>query len=656
MQAPCRFAAIALVLGLAGLGRADSLSVTGPDGAAGANGLDSPPAPQATDGQPGGAGGDATAAAGGNPDASNDATAIGGNGGAGGLAGSSAAPPFASPGAGGAGGAANATADTSIHFGAASATSLATGGNGAASAAAGGDGGSASAQSTAVNDGGPASASATATGGAGGAGSAGSEIGGQGDSTATAHGLGDTTAVAHAAGGNIPSQANGGYVTSASASATSDSGNAAAMAEASGSPGYYGAFGDAQAFANAPHGDATAIARSIGGSGAYGGGASFAFTQGASGSASGRLTLIQEAIGGDSSQFFDPSQGFYQVDSTLNAQNSGGGPLTGYATARGSDSVVQAFATGSSPFGAQTDMHSLAIGSAQSHPAPCAPGLSCGVILDPGFAAFATTDVGGPATTDLLGTAVATGTNSVTQFASTRLSLYNVESLRSYVQLDGPAYTGAIVSSPADVTLSLDTAVAANETATRVDLGAFPRGAETRSYLQVRPSDVADWTAGSPNTGAALANGARVLALSSLGFASDAPGVVTYNAATELDFTLSGSGPESISLAFLDPKSLGGIDGLHLRLERDGTTVLLDESFTSAAEIAAALDDRLVKLADAFAPGVATTLTLLLDVTLAPGSVESSKLGLDLAFLVPEPSVALLVLGALAGLAIRRRA
>jgi len=649
--------ALAFILLIAESGRTATVSVAGQDGAPGANGLDSPPAPQATNGEPGEAGGDAKAVAGGNSDASNDATATGGNGGPGGLAGQSASPPFAAAGVGGNGGAADARADTSIHSGSAVAASLASGGSGAP----GGAGGFANAQSNALNDGGTASAGATALGGAG---SPGSSIGGGADARAIATGLGDAAATAHAVGGTSDSPQSGGFVSEASAWATSDSGNAIATVEAVGgaNPSGFGGVGIVNANASAPHGDATVIARSIGGAGRYGGEANFSFGI-VYGSASGRLTLIQEAIGGDTSEPVEASPSSYSLsaDSEVHAQNSGGGPLTVYSTARGAyGGVAQAIADGGGPFGVPYDLHAIAIASPASHVAPCAPGLECGVILDPGFGAIAEGSVGGTSTTDLLATALSTGTNSVNQFASSlvRLADGDVSTFRNWVQLGAPAYTGSIVSSPADAALSLDLQMAANESAKRVDVGTLVRGAEARSFLQVSSADVATWTAGNPNTSKVIADGARVLALSSAGFASDAPGVLTYSGAAELTFAASGSEPQGVLLAFLDPTVIGGIDGLHLRVERDGSPTVFDETFSGPAEIAG-LDDRVVPLEQAFLPGVSTTLTLLFDVAFAPGATDPGKLGLDLAFLarVPEPSAALLALaGALPFLLTRRRA
>ena len=234
----------------------------------------------------------------------------------------------------------------------------------------GGGGGNAVAGSGVSNDGGTARATATATGGAAGS-SVHKVLGGAANAEANATGLGDATAEARAIGGTSMGSTGGspdGALATAHASATSASGDATATAEARGGD-WQGEFGiagggapTAQAFA--PNGDASAIARSIGGNG-YNGGAAFIDTTAASGGASGTLTLIQEAIGGDS-----PAGalglGFNRGNarSSLSAVNTYGGALHAESIARSGANgfAASAHVDGVSHSDAPVEVHALAVG------------------------------------------------------------------------------------------------------------------------------------------------------------------------------------------------------------------------------------------------------------------------------------------------------
>ena len=621
--------------------RAASVTQIGADGTAGAPGLNSPPAASATDGGVGTNGASVNADVGLSPDASNVAIGTGGKGGAGGPGGTSASGPVGAGGNGGSGGGAFASAMTTAHGSGALAQTTATGGAGGdaglagglnGAVADGGFGGNANAGSGVTNDGGTAHAIATATGGD--AGRSRIATGGAASADAQATGLGDTTAEAHAVGGSsfasIPFGISGTSAT-AHASATSTDGNASATAEARGGgwegpgvtlAGPTAASGTPTAQAFAPHGDATAIARgNIGEIGIQ------VLANAVSGGASGKLTLIQEAIG-DKSQTGG-------ANSTLSAVNQYGGALFAESIATGDAARGSATASvdAQSQSDAPVEVHAIATGSVTR--------ADASILANPDAS--------------LLSTSKATTSPSSTlrQPLHSASSVFLRNEMGSKAALD---FNG--VGFPLPPPNTFDTSAQANRAAPQVDLSTVEaRSARADTYLHASPSDVADWLAGNPNAQAAVDKHGEVLGLASAALRGDSTDPFSYSGS--LSFTVNVTEPDNRGLTFalLDPTAVGNIDVLNIQL-RSNSQVLFEESFSGTADALAGLDDHVIPREVFAALGNFVNVELAFSVSFLPGEATPG-LAFDAAFLrvVPEPApAALLGLAGLALATLRQRA
>jgi len=170
-------------------------------------------------------------------------------------------------------------------------------------------------------------------------------------------------------------------------------------------------------------------------------------------------------------------------------------------------------------------------------------------------------------------------------------------------------------------------------------------------------ADVAAWTAGNPNSSAAIAKGSP-LGLGSVVGGGNTLNVIQYSGALEVDLTSSAIDPTAhVALAFLDPTVGGsGFDALHLTLSRAGE-VLFDRSYTSPASALAELDDHVFYLGLETTPGAAATTPLVLSFSFElPSGSDATAFGFDVAMLTaPEPAPALLALAAFVLFGVSRR-
>jgi hypothetical protein len=631
-----------LALGLCLDVRAASLTQIGANGTPGAPGLDSPPAPSGTNGGVGTAGASAsadTSEVGGTADVSNDATATGGNGGSGGSGGTSASGAVGSGGDGGNGGRGTAGALTVTPADSAFAQSVATGGSGgdgglpgasngtySGDPGNGGSGGSALAGSGVSNDGGTARATATAIGGASGT-SLRPALGGSATAEAIASGLGDTTAEALAVGGSsfssIPFNLSGAAA-AAHAMATSASGNAFATAEARGGrwrgpsgntpDGTTAGSGTPSAQAFAPNGDATAIARAnIGELGII------ALTDAVSGGASGKLTLIQEAIADESLTG--------AARSSLSAVNAYGGALLAESIASGNPArgVATASVVAQSHSDAPVEAHALATGRMP----------------------VADAHISANAGADLVATSRTTAINSEDQHSTSGIGFFGgPDHLASAARVD-KAHSPFVV--PDERSSALDTAASANRAAPQVDLSAVEaRSARADVFLRSSPSDVAAWVAGNPEVQANLDAGGEILGLGSVALRGDTTAALSYTGSLSLSLIVTEKDFRGMTVAFLDPTAVGSIDTMSIAFRKDGL-LRFTESFASSADVLAGLDDQIVPVLAFYGRGSQGTVELSFQVSFLAGTVAPA-LAFDLAFLssaVPEPAPAPLALAGL---------
>jgi hypothetical protein len=598
-----------------------------------------------------------------------DATA--GNGGAGGFAGAGL-DAFGSPGAGGAGGTAIADGSATAQNGAASATATARGGPGAA-------GGLRAASNTPFPN------------------YTGAVAGLPGSATATAEAVaahGDADAQARAFGGKSNQFAHGqppgsvsiadslhtdGAPASAQASAQSDSGNATATAEATGGQAgradslqARGGPAAAQAHAVSVSGDATAITRIQSGAASPtyqgpllssptdpgGPGADALSLDAVSGSAGGRLTLIQEVTASGSNSPTLGSGG--NADSELHATNPAGGQLHAEVTATGGfgagDARAIVVATGATRARVEASAH--AVNGASGTPVSCGV-VQCGLIYGPGGDSDARATAIGHGV--VAATANARGINAPAQHAESEVvTIGAISGAHSAVAVSSNGFSpGGIYFPIPDITRSATASAAIGDTAAAPGSSApAARTGETHIFGAPSAADVASWTAGNPNAIEALTDG-HALALGSISTGGGADIALQYSGDLAVDLAASEFGPsEHLALVLLDPAAIGGIDGLHLALTRQGETVF-ERSFSDAGSALAGLDDAVFHLGQLVGPGEdLTELVLSFNVSL-PMSAAYGSFSLDFALLsspVPEPSTLLLALAStLACVAARAR-
>jgi len=562
----------------------------------------------------GGAGGIANALAVTNAvsgDTSATSSATGGNGGAGGnLAG-----PYASNGAGGAGANGTATSNAATLVGAAMAGATANGGNGgipgliypyyadpleAPLPGAGGGAGSASASATASATT-SATASAKAVGGVGGSGSNSSptEDGGTAEAhaMATTSGSGDATANADAEAGGGSGFAGGshGGTALATASAVSAGGNASASARQAAGYGAGGRLGGPRVSDGVIPGLP---------------GTSSSMTDAVSGYAAGRLSLVQQAIAGDGSASANGGDG----QSVLHATNPGGGELFAEVVAQ-SGSTAQGVYSGGIPLessgrGGATDAEVFAtVSNAKRVEAHAVAQNGAGFVdfyyggsTGSGNATahasaqglgevIARADANAPASQHTLSQADALSAGPVT-------GAHAVTTVAGYPPPpDVPPPYGPYIYSPVPRTVH-------TEATLRSSAGPGPpappaQGTRQASLFAVPNAvDVGAWTAGHPNTEAALTRGgAQALALGA--FATDAEPVddIHTQSAFELDLDGASFGANTkLGVAFLDSSALANsVDVLHLQMSIDGRGAF-DTQFTDTATTLASLDDSVIDL------------------------------------------------------------
>ena len=528
------------------------------------------------------------------------AAGAGGTGGGGGEG--TGVPGAGSDGAGGNGGSALAESSASATTGNATALSVARGGAGANNGAPqpqspfeepfvhgsspGGGGGAAVANATAVSVSGDASASAGAIGGN------------------AAAGGGSASASSPEWPGGAPAEAH--------ATAMSESGTATALAEARGGQAartatLTGTGGPATPTAHAESvtGDASATARGIAGLGSPtwegplvsspvlpgGPGASMQLVDAVSGSAGGRLTLVQEATATGGS-----------ARSVLHATNPAGGELAAEVSASGAgetnpgEAIVEAIGATD----ARVDARAHATGGTSASTVYCgivACGLFYGVGGD-GLAAASATGHG-----EVVSLAEARGANSpVLQAIGNAETVGPVPGAHATLGVSGDAESGAVYFPIFDVTRTVTATSGVGTAAPQLDpTAAAARAGQTSLFGAPSAGDVALWTSGNPASASALASG-QALALGSLQ-AGGSPIALEYTGALELDLTRAAFSPsQHLGLAFLDPTSAGSLALLELRLTRDGET-LFARSFDSDAAALAELDDAVFDLGPLFAPG-----------------------------------------------------
>lgn len=676
-----------LCLGAGPMARGATIVVSGATGTTGATGAPADPNVPFSAGQPGGSGGagESVDAQSTSVDPSNTAQAGGGMGGTGGTGGAGApVPPLGFSvggpgGTGGAGGAANANAQAST-AGAANANSSAYGGPGGAGGAggsgdsvgqpgAGGAGGLATATSGATSSGGNATATSLGQGGDG----VGTGLAGTASADANAAAAGSAAATATAIGGI----ANLGGNATAHAAAQSSNGSASATAAATGGTARTsGGGGDASATAQAVSltGDATATARVTSGSGPGstkgplvsdpilpgGAGRDATLIDAVSGSAAGRLTLIQEVTASSSHSDATAGSGYPgtapagSARSESHGSNPGGGELVVQSTANGGNDgptggKADSIAVATVSNGARVEAIAIANGGRN---API--GYLGGI-----YPTFQSVGVGGDTTSHAtatgLGEVAATATShawnsNLQQATSSAASVGVVGGVSVSLERHGGVYSGPGIVPAPDVSQWTIAGSGIGASAPQIDASSLhARTADTRLFGAPNAADVAAWTAGNADAASALA-GHSALALGSLAFGGSKTVAFGYSGQMELDLTNANLAPGTIfALAFLDPTSIGaGISLLHLTLSGGGQT-LFERSYTNPADALAELDDSVFQLATSLTPGDVTQLVFAFEAQLPTDTVDPG-FGLDFALItaVPEPGAALLLALALA--------
>ena len=623
-------------------------SATGGQGGAGGLGGNSSLYGADSSGQ-GGKGGAAVAdsLATGNVFATSQASATGGTGGNGGDAADlSFYTQSNAAGSGGDAGDAHAHASASSASSLASATASATGGNGGSGGenapftqlalpilAAGGRGGDATALADANALSGDATAHAIALGGSGGTGAATS-----GSASAAAQSItGSATATAEATGGAATTETGSGGVASPTATATSEKGNATATAIArtgAAIPAHFdGSLVSSNLVGGSPGTDATLV-------------------DAVSGSASGRLTLTQQAIASDTGELYGEGG---SAHSQLHASNPGGGELVASTTSSGGAGAGSADALVSATVSNSARVQAFATATAGAVAMPYYfETTQYGVDYLVGGTASATATAQGLGLVEAHSTAsgtnspglhAATAALSVGPIAGARTSLdaaANAQSALDYGFTFPPGYAQELPGSVSAAT-ELHAADAPLTSAPVLHTG------EANLFGAPNPGDVGTWALGHPNVTAGLEAGAA-LGLGSVAGAGNSLNVITYSGQLELDLTNSALDPQTrLGLAFLDSASTGlGFDALHLTLSRSGT-VLFDRSYTTPAAALADLDDHVFRVGLALTPGDATTPVVLAFSFELPSGSDATAFGFNFAMLiVHEPEAAGLVLGSLA--------
>ena len=612
-------------------GWAASVTVTGTDGVAAPPAADAPL--QGEDGQNGQAGGPATAVADA-PDAENDATAVGGMGGAGAAGGNGL--PLSDPnsrggrgGSGGPGGNASATATGSVSSGPATAISQATGGAGGPGALQGlpllppdgpfqtrldggaGQGGFASATSNAAS---PDSATAVATGRGGASGGASASASAQarsGAATATAESFGALAGpqFSHASAESVSGDAH------ALAVATSDSGAGVPIASAT-----------------SQSGNASAIARASSAADAF-----VTYNDLVSGSAGGRLTLIQEVTAGDAQDAPCVDCGG-DAENFLNAVNPGGGELVGRVSAQGGfrQGPARAIVTSTVTNAARVESDASAIAGGGNYSREVIQGGTRG-----GYASATAVGLG-----EALSSSLARATNSHAHADATARSVGAVTAASATLDASGPDYDGD--PGPVPNQDRGGSALAAIASSAALPQPVELRTGEGRVFASPSESDAAVWLSGSPNAQAAAGAG-HVLALGSIagrgGAAGAEPGTRVdqqFDGTLSLDLTHAELAPGShLALAFLEVTPGAGAerDVLHLSLSRDDQTVF-DRSYGDSARPLSELDDQVIDVGALLGTGDLTHVQLAFSLLLPAQLENDGALGLTLALIeTPEPAL-----------------
>ena len=677
--------------------RAVATGGRGGAGGPGGDSLSSDPFVGGGSGGDGGKGGTASASSAtdiASGDASATSLAQGGSGGPGGMTGSPLRmfPPAAPQGSAGVDGDSNAAASARSLAGSATSDAEATHGqsttsssaqatSGLASAtalsAATGQGNASSAHASGITAGGDAQVVSRATG-AGHADSVSTAESHEGSATASAEASGsgtilsdvnadanaaaqddDATATAKATGVGFESAGAASSAQAHASAVTHGAGNALASATALGAPANPSPVpGTAQARAEAfsDQGNATArVLEAAGGGlspqvsnpgrideGPFGGGpgGDEELVDAVHGSAAGRLTLSQEADGGNGG---NAGGGAHSV---LHAENSAGGEIAGEAIARGGSpaffdypnqwfvngGAADAEVTATDTLGSRAEADALAAGGVGEHLwSPFYAGATAhataqglGVVT-----ARAEAD-GGTGSTDALASAQSTGPIRA-----------------AHGEITSTLPSGAIGFTNHEVNV----AVASLRDAAPLPVTQLtsPSQSEVSTFAAPLLSDVTAWTAGSPHAQQAL-QGRTVLGLGSVvAEAGGSNGGVSGSVSLDLDASSFANG-SGLQLVFLHPDStVDFLDVLHVRFSIDGRQVF-EESTTGTAAARAALEDTVVDLGSV---GVATgdlrKLELDFDLSVLPDLLGAFSFNFAVA--TPEPDEGLLAWIAAVGVA-----
>jgi hypothetical protein len=492
----------------------------------------------------------------------------------------------------------------------------------ATAAATAGGVGATTANATSLSQTGGATANATAGSGYGASAPA------ESHASAVTHGSGDASASAIAHGGDAPAQDPPSFPppaagqATASADAVSDHGNATASVSATAGNG------------SPPNVPITVSGNVTGGSA----GGDMALVDAVHGSAAGKLTLSQEAIGGVGGAVRGGN-----AQSDLHAANPGGGDLFAESIARGGATVTigpptQFAAQGGNAIAnvVATDTHGASV---EAHTTAIAGTGQAPFFLGPSYGS-----ANAHAAAQGLGPMIARA-ESVTGTASAQGVLAEVLGsgpiARTAAQLTAVPFPNPYGNSYGVTAFGAEARL---NTAAGSPLPASAGGVQALTVGAPSAQDVATWTQGSPHTQDALLN-QNVLALGS---------TVTHTEGTlgslEVDLdTASLSDDTRLGIAFFDPTSSGAFDLLHLELTVDGQ-VRFDQSFADQASALAALDDAVLALGALGAPQD-TVRRVVLAFDLEGQAQNLPGIGFNFAVFAPEPAPAAL-LGAVLALAL----